>query len=371
MSNKLIINILGKGKEDDKKTAAIPSRKLRKLGRRRIQRNRYLRIFDFGQYVGGATIPWHLTFTQLQEPPIYWAVDINGQVFVFGDGPTGMTQTLLEFLLLNSEEDWKTLYQEVTEDIADYNLMIDGVGAFEPDKGLLIDKDVETLYDVGGIEWDFDTLGGCEYFTSALENGSNLYYTLERDPDAEQVDLIVDKSIDVFLVPSLFATRGEAQDYGASLPPFPYLPQEWKTALTTTLPVPRSTIGSTDWDTLMANRPAQVGTSQAALDLYRAVFINNGKTPVVTSSPTLAEWTGPPGFSVASYSFGYSGFPSANGTDWHTTTNTSGGFSSSGPLVAAVRKRISASEDEWYYVWTNSGSSAGNVALLVQDSVDV
>jgi len=347
---------------------ADPSDRSKFLSRRR-RRPIYLNLYDLGQLAGGTTIDWFQTESVLTDAaPFYTPFSSgpagSGSVIATSELPPG-TPELLDYLFIDTEDDWPDIYRNITETFTSYNFDVTEVGTFVEDKGLPINR--ATVTEVTDLGWNFSD---CEYLVVGLSTPS-LKITSERDVGADEVELVIDKSVDVFIVPAVYTTSAVAQDNTAADLSVPYLPQEWVHALDTIRPLPRSTVANSDWATLKANRPDQTGTSQTVLDYYASLFINNGDTATLISSPDPEDYVNP-GFFLppGDFSIGTNGFPSAATSDYATTSNTNG-FVSSGQLVAAVRKHITSSTYEWYYIWKLLGASSGAIGLLVQDSVEI
>ena len=116
MSNKLTLIINTEQKADDKKTAAFPRRRPRKLGRRRLQEG--IRIFDLGYRLDGLVYA-EIPFT---DPNIADPVTFNANAA----SPFGAkADTSAHYDLIQTEvftvaqSEWKNSYRQVDDDYTD------------------------------------------------------------------------------------------------------------------------------------------------------------------------------------------------------------------------------------------------------------
>lgn len=220
MANKLTLIINSEQKADDKKTAAYPRRRPRRIGRRRGQPR--INFWDLGMVsTGSAYHQWEMLDFQPSIPASF-ATSTNAFVSTYHD-------ELLDKIFEVDVENWRTHYKRIVPDM-DYQLSVWALnGSFSPIGTEEVLGDSNPNFTSAGLKaqdvWftagNVPAIGAVtaphpEVFTLTLLGESSLtHITTEYDITAPAADFTPSKKMDVFMVPSLPQMRGRVHYFNA------------------------------------------------------------------------------------------------------------------------------------------------------------
>jgi hypothetical protein len=284
----------------------------------------YLRVWDLGQDAEGADrtdLDRHFTFTG-NSPVVTAFAAFNSLIFA------------------DNYENWDTIYKEITDSIEDYTIELGDFHTYVPGRGLRSDEPVPTVPEIHLFAQN-------KFFTTwLLPRSTKIKITgnptnpVSTDP---AVPFACDKDCDLFLVPGLHNRYGlavydpdqmvDADEVGYSI-------------LTIQAPLPRTLVGSAEFDEIWENRVNASAASVIDISFYRNLFLNDRNPQMLVEPPyTIFD---PNGFPT------YADHPPEQ-WDWTPRLGFTPATKPGGHLLAAIRKHVSTTEAEWYFVWAGPG----------------
>lgn len=372
-----IIAIKPEAEKGERRKGAITVDQRDDLGRRRTAPSgKFLRIFDLGQLVSGSDTSFSAT-DDFAPPALYWLVTgIDGRA-----GDVVLSSDLVDaasygdFILATARDVWPTTFREITSNLTPYHFSISNLGAFVSGKGIVIPEEIVSLRGDGdgdgGIQW---TNTDSEFFPAWLYDppvGSGLPYktTLEASYGAASATLTIDKSVDLFMAPLLWHGTGRAKNAGATLPAYPYLPQDHIYIDGGYRALPRSVcLNNAEWDDLYSKRYFHLAALTASQrDLLFSTFINASDGQQVDIDADLEDWVYPNYYiPLAKHHSVSPDFPRHEGTSgWTTMVSIVPGTYQAGQLIGAARKHVSANTFEWYYFWAVGAFDGAHVSRRI------
>lgn len=298
----------------------------RRIGRRRLREVRpYLRVWDTCQYADGT--------------------DRDDLTRHFGIEVVGNNPALTAFPTFNSiifavpYETWDTVFKEITDSVDDYNIDLGDFGDYVEGRGLestALPPDVPNLH----------VLAQNKYFTTWLLPASTKI-KITRTPvfSDPAATFTFNFDCDLFLVPGLHNRYGLAVYNGGTPAPGNGEDNVGYKVLSLQAPLPRSLVGSDEFDLIWANRVNSAAASVIDISYYRNLFLND-RTPQLYVEPPY----------VIVDANGFPTYSDHSPADWDHTPRL--GFTPAtkqgGTLLAAIRKNLPESV-EWYFVWAGSG----------------
>lgn len=322
-----------------------PSDRSRLLARRR--QNRFLNVYDLGQYANGTDTNLHTWNRQIVLPytVLYTGAGRTLRISATFDPPgvdnlANRTATWNDDYLALDVESWPDTFKDITEDLDDYDISIDGFNRYVSGKGLVSDTNIETIAVVPGTD---TSLLRDQWFYKTR----NHYFTSDPEPGADEVEFTFDKTCDLFLVPVVYyGTTYAARYTGAPISTTLYAYQSFIVQKQ----LPReSALGNADWNTFWPNRTDEAGRSAGERALLRSMFIDD---PDAEAWRMRAEPGETGSLPIDADNPLFTPFPTQAAFSW-TIAPLFESLENVGPpaqrLVAVIRKR----PDEWFYMWTD------------------
>lgn len=358
--NKLILIVDSPQTDDDKKTAAFPRRRSRRLGRRRLSSKAYLRVFDMGQFANGADSDIHEWIRAYTTPYTVFRLG--------GDRPIRLVATVEDETLIQrtatwntdflsiDNDDWPGTFKDITTDIDDYEIEVTGFDQLDPAKGLWSSTgatDIGVLGTPGVVElrdkWFFSyPVGGV--------GTRSVKYTMMPSYGATGVTFTFDKTCDLFLVPVAFWGYGDSV-YGAGPSTYNF---EYDFVQR---PLSRQLLGDPGLENFWNNKDNHAGIDSTGRAFLRSYFIDDPEGEIWKvredggANPQPIDGDNPvflPG----------SSFPEAGDGLGTPTIQVEGVGLFAGKLVGAIRKHLSPGIYEWYYMWASTFWQIPSTAYL-------
>lgn len=341
---------------------------------RRLDMRKWLNVYDLHRTAEGVDLPFSAFYTlSLDEPspPLYDSLvgmlfGGDGWINAYAAGPTEAAAVAAwnSYVLPGSASELAATRRKITSELEAYGITFDGLGDYEiTDKGIEIPENI-TQYKGGtsnanAIKWNMLRNPNFEaWLDRTLTTSSQLTTKITMVPNyfSASAFITVDKSIDVFLAPAVFWSRGYSRDASWVEPPFPHTPQTWFYNMGSQRTINRSdSLGDASfaefWSyveqpPLMSSAPAPVK------DYYMNYFQRDSRSAYTldTGHPPTPLPGGP--------SHWYSVFSTAGGQvermpTHHNDLGTIGMSTYAGQLKAIVRKHLAPGEYEYYYVWAD------------------
>lgn len=312
-----LIKILPDRDDDAKKRQDVvrPRRFSRYLARRTATRRVYLNVWDLARTADGAT-----------------RSDLNSRITASGpasnifEQDNGFNDALFAVDYLT----WADVFYNITTVTDDYRATFGEFGEYVVGKGLKGDSAAPELL-VSAEDCYFNT------WPSPIED--NIRFTATTDPGDPDATFTFDRDCDLFLAPAMFNRGGTAYQISTT-------PDQFNRLMPLKAPLTRSTIGSSDFDTVWTNRTTPGAGGIVSIPYYRGLFLADGSPDLILWDTAFPSGPGTPEDAVD--------FPtSSDFLSWNLDPRIAFYPSSrfTDHCLGAIRKHLSGGSYEWYFIW--------------------
>jgi hypothetical protein len=375
--NKIEIIIKDKPASESLKTAAFPRRRPQRLGRRRLG-NIYINYYDRGALADGSDVGFSITpsvvslfrdlsssaFTSLPYHLVQtvsssiMAVNFSGYPPRFNFDGIDFKSELNTHLFSTDPETWATTYRKIDDTLEpDYDSSFTGETEGYFSRGWKVHPDEKNGEITTASSLYFMTSGtgatspewpGYE----SLDIATSCKVTTEQDYNADAVDFVLDANSDVFLTPSIMFYVGCAFRDGTGLD------EEVWVLNALYRPLPRATIGSSEWAEILAGGAFNTGMTTGTRNWWYNLAVSDPNARCLYVDFNTATNIGGQEYDTADISsISPSSFPQNSDAHYGNVIESSRRpyiaamlfRSPIGCCIAQIKKR-----GTWYYVWNTN-----------------